>query len=153
MNYGSLTYIQAWQAPQPGLEHRKYKNRNCCFSALPLSYVSLTHPSVTLVTITIAIQHLRSLTYLMTLFMTEYLSLNALCQAEKQWSACLPMDCQSPASCTHKHTYTHTCIHVDMHRYTETSLISIVVCKIHMLSPRQVKKSIQWVKQNVKWKT
>lgn len=40
----------------------------------------------------------------------------------------------------HAHTNTHMCTHVDMHSYTETSLISIVVCKIHMPSPRQGQK-------------
>lgn len=116
MNYGSFTYIQTRQAPQPGLGHEKYENRDFCFSAWPPSCASLTHPSVSLVTTTIAIQHFRSLTYLMILSMREYLSLNDLCQAEKQRSAWLPMNCQSPPSCTHKHTHVCACGHAQIHR-------------------------------------
>lgn len=80
-------------------------------------------PSITdhhLVTITIASQLLRSLTYTMILYM-RYLPLSALSQIGKQVSAWLPMHCGSPTSCytqTCEHTHMRaTCTHTQTHRH------------------------------------
>lgn len=100
-------------------------------------------PSITdhhLVTITIASQLLRSLTYTMILYM-RYLPLSALSQIGKQVSAWLPMHCGSPTSCyTQTCEHTHMRAHVHTHRHTDITHFNIHM-KIHIyIVPGHAKK-------------